>query len=248
MFVPGGSELCDQPHKVKGGTMESKRRKINQIIEDRVKKWEYEKTQLQTKAIPIRPVVSISREAGSGGRIIAERLAQKLGFDLFHQEVVHEMAKNADISVRFIETLDERGLNTLDNWIASLVDERYLWPDQYLHHLMKVVGTIGKHGNSIIVGRGANFILPPEVRISVRIIAPFEVRCGHVAKEFELTPDEAARRITKTESTRKSFVWKYFNASIADPENYSLVINTGLVSMDDAVEIIEKVVQRRVKQ
>ena len=227
--------------------MESKRRKINQIIEDRVKKWEYEKTQFQTKAIPIRPVVSISREAGSGGRIIAERLAQKLGFDLFHQEVVHEMAKNADISVRFIETLDERGLNTLDNWIASLVDERYLWPDQYLHHLMKVVGTIGKHGNSIIVGRGANFILPPEVRISVRIIAPFEVRCAHVAKEFELTPDEAARRITKTESTRKSFIWKYFNASIADPENYSLVINTGLVSMDDGVEIIENAVQRRLK-
>ncbi len=240
--------LCDEPRKVKGGTMESKRRKTNQIIEDRVKKWEYEKTQFQTKAAPIRPVVSISREAGSGGRIIAERLAQKLGFDLFHQEVVHEMAKNADISVRFIETLDERGLNTLDNWIASLVDERYLWPDQYLHHLMKVIGTIGKHGNSIIVGRGANFILPPEVKISVRIIAPYEFRCAHVAKEFNLTPDEAARRITKTESTRKSFIWKYFNASIADPENYGLVINTGVLSMDDCVEIIEKAVERRLKQ
>ena len=228
--------------------MESKRRKINQIIEERVKKWEYEKTQFQTQPIPIRPVVSISREPGSGGRIIAERLSQKLGFDLFHQEVVHEMAKNADISIRFIETLDERGLNTLDNWIASLVDERYLWPDQYLHHLMKVIGTIGKHGNSIIVGRGANFILPPEVRVSVRIIAPYEARCAHVAKEFDLTPDDAARRITKTESTRKSFIWKYFNASITDPENYGLVINTGVVSMDDAVAIIDMAVQRRLKQ
>ncbi len=247
MTVPGGWS-CEQPRKVKGGIMESKRRKINQVIEEQVKKWEYEKAQAQPQVIPIRPVVSISREPGSGGRIIAERLSQKLGFDLFHQEVVHEMAKNADISIRFIETLDERGLNTLDNWIASLVDERYLWPDQYLHHLMKVIGTIGRHGNSIIVGRGANFILPPEVRISVRIIAPYEVRCAHVAKEFNLTPDEAARRITKTQSTRKSFVWKYFNASIADPENYGLVINTGVVSMDDAVEIIERAVQRRLKQ
>lgn len=227
--------------------MESKKRNINQIIEERVKKWEYEKSQLETKMVPIRPVVSISREAGSGGRIIAERLSQKLGFDLFHQEVVHEMAKNADISVRFIETLDERGLNTLDNWIASLVDERYLWPDQYLHHLMKVIGTIGKHGNSIIVGRGANFILPPEIRISVRIIAPYEIRCAHVAKEFDLTPDQAARRITKTESVRKSFIWKYFNASIADPENYGMVLNTGVVSMDDAVDIIETAVKRHHK-
>ncbi|SMC85447.1 Cytidylate kinase [Desulfocicer vacuolatum DSM 3385] len=228
--------------------MESKRRRLNQIIEEQVKQWEYEKKQLQTKAMPLRPVVSLSREPGSGGRIIAERLAKKLGFALFHQEVVHEMAKNADISVRFIETLDERRLNTLDNWIASLVDDRYLWPDQYLHHLMKVIGTIGEHGNSVVVGRGSNFILPPEVRISVRIIAPFEMRCSHVAKTFGLSEDEAGRRITKTQSARKSFIWKYFNASISDPGNYALLINTGVVSMDEAVQIIETAVQQRVKE
>jgi len=230
---------------MKGGTMESKGRKINQIIEDQVKKWEFEKNQLDTKAMPLRPVVTLSREPGSGGRIIAERLAEKLGFALFHQEVVHEMAKHADISVRFIETLDERRLNTLDNWIASLVDDRYLWPDQYLHHLMKVIGTIGEHGNSIIVGRGSNFILPPEVRFSVRIIAPFEVRCGHVAKTFGLSQDEAGRRITKTQSSRKSFIWKYFNAAIDDPENYAMVVNTGMVSIDEAVGIIATAIEKR---
>ena len=223
--------------------MEGKRRRVNQLIEEQVRKWAYEKSRVEAPAAPPRPVVSISREPGSGGRIIAERLAKKLGFSLFHQEVVHEMAKDADISVRFLETLDERALNTLDNWIASLVDERYLWPDQYLHHLMKVIGIIGKHGNSVIVGRGANFILPPEVRISVRIIAPFEDRCRHVAEAFGLTMDEAGRRITNTASARKSFIWKYFNASIGDPGNYALTINTGVVSIDDAVEAIATLVK-----
>lgn len=225
--------------------METKKRSTSQIIEQHVKKWEYEKSiSKEKKEVPV-PVVTISREPGSGGRIIAEKLAEKLEFDLFQQEVVHDMAKDADISVRFLEILDERALTTLDNWIASLVDKRYLWPDKYLHHLMKVIAAIGKHGASVIVGRGANFILPPEIRISIRIIAPFEFRCRHVADEFGLSMDEAGRRITKTESTRRSFIRKYFNTSIADTNNYDMLINTGFMSIDEVVHIMAELVKKR---
>ena len=225
--------------------METKKRSTSQIIEQHVKKWEYEKSiSKEKKEVPV-PVVTISREPGSGGRIIAEKLAEKLEFDLFQQEVVHDMAKDADISVRFLEILDERALTTLDNWIASLVDKRYLWPDKYLHHLMKVIAAIGKHGASVIVGRGANFILPPEIRISIRIIAPFEFRCRHVADEFGISMDEAGRRITKTESTRRSFIRKYFNTSIADINNYDMLINTGFMSIDEVVHIMAELVKKR---
>ncbi len=225
--------------------METRKRSTSQIIEQHIKKWEYEKTLSQEKEVLPSPVVSISREPGSGGRIIAEKLAEQLGFDLFHQEVVHDMAKDANISMRFLEILDERALTTLDNWIASLVDKRFLWPDKYLHHLMKVIAAIGRHGSSVIVGRGANFILSPEIRISVRIIAPFEFRCRHVADEFGLSMDEAGRRITKTESTRRSFIRQYFNTSIADPNNYDMLINTGAVSMDESVKIVAELVKQR---
>ncbi|MCP4118331.1 MAG: cytidylate kinase-like family protein [Desulfobacteraceae bacterium] len=228
--------------------MVAQRRSTNKIVEEQVTKWNYVKSGLGTKKVEPAPVVTISREAGSGGRIVAERLATKLGFDLFHQEVVHEMAKDADISLRFMETLDERGLNMLDNWIAALVDERYLWPDQYMQHLMKVIGTIGKHGKSVIVGRGANFILPVKTRISVRIIAPFDLRRRHVAKEFDLSETEAERRITLTESRRRSFVRRYFNASISDIHHYDMVINTQNLDLDDAVAAIEAVMQERMKR
>ena len=227
--------------------MVSQRRSTHKIVEEHITKWNYEKSGVGTKKIAPAPVVMISREAGSGGRIVAERVAAKLGFDLFHQEVVHEMAKDADISVRFMETLDERGLNMLDNWIAALVDERYLWPDQYMQHLMKVIGTIGKHGKSVIVGRGANFILPLKTRISVRIIAPFDLRRRRVAKEFNLSETEAERRITLTESRRRSFTRRYFNASISDIFHYDMVINTGNLELDDAVAAISAAVQQRMK-
>jgi cytidylate kinase len=148
------------------------------------------------------------------------------------------MAKRAEVSEQLLATLDEKGLSILEDWIASLVNDRHLWPDQYLQHLMNVIGTIGKHGRAVVVGRGANFILPPQQRFRVRITAPQRLRIDNVAHDFNLSPDEAKRRVIKTESNRKAFVRKYFNADIADPTNYDLVLNTQTLSVDNAVEVI----------
>jgi cytidylate kinase len=210
---------------------------ISQIIEEQVHRWQIQqKEKPQEKAIV--PVVTISREPGSGGRIVAQNIADRLGFEVFHQEVLHEMAKRAEVSEQLLATLDERGLSILEDWISSLVHDRHLWPDQYLQHLMNVIGTIGKHGRSVVIGRGANFILPPEQRFRVRITAPQRLRIKNVARDFNLSPDEAKRRVIKTESNRKAFIRKYFNADIADPTNYDLVINTDTLTVDNAVDVV----------
>ncbi len=210
---------------------------IPRIIEEQVHRWQL----TQKKEIPEKEgvsIVTLSREPGSGGRIIASRLAEKLNIDIFHQEVIHQIAKNADVSESLLETLDERGLNTLEHWIASLVHDRHLWPDRYMQHLMKVIGTIGNHGRAIVVGRGANFILPNDKRFAVRIVAPLAWRTENVAKEFDLSPEDAKRRVLRTDSDRKAFIRKYFNADIADPNNYDLTINTATLDLNDAVNVI----------
>lgn len=210
---------------------------IPRIIEEQVHRWQL----TQKKDVPEKEgvsIVTLSREPGSGGRIIAARLAQKLKIDIFHQEVIHEIAKSADVSEKLLETLDERGLSTLEHWISSLVHERHLWPDRYMQHLLKVIGTIGKHGRAVIVGRGANFVLPAGKRFAVRIVAPQAWRIKNVAKEFSLSPEDAKRRVLRTESDRRAFIRKYFNADIADPNNYDLVINTATLNLDDAVNVI----------
>ncbi|MGD8470293.1 MAG: cytidylate kinase-like family protein, partial [Desulfobacteraceae bacterium] len=183
-------------------------------------------------------IITLSGEPGAGGRIVAARLADTLDIEIFHKEVINEMAKSADVSEKLVETLDERGLSTLEDWISSLVHERHLWPDRYMQHLMKVIGTIGKHGRAVIVGRGANFILPPEKRFSVRIVAPQAWRIKNVAREYNISPEDAKRRVMRTESDRRAFIRKYFNADIADPTNYDLTINTAVLSVDDAVKVI----------
>jgi cytidylate kinase len=210
---------------------------VTRIIEDQIHRYQIAHSERKEEK-PGISVVTLSREPGSGGRIVATRLAEKLGIDIIHQEVIHEMAESAHVSEQLLETLDEKGLSILEDWISSLVNKRYLWPDRYMQHLMKVIGTIGRHGRAVIVGRGANFILPPEKRFSVRIVAPQAWRINNIAKEFGLSPEDAKRRVMRTESDRRAFIRKYFNADIADPTNYDLVINTATLNVDDAVKMI----------
>lgn len=212
-------------------------RSVEQLIEEQMKRWQLMNTE-KREAKEVLPVITISREPGSGGRIVAQNLAAKLTAEVFHQEVLHEMAKRAEVSDQMLATMDERGLSILEDWISSLVFDRHMWPDEYLRHLMNVIGTIGKHGRAVVVGRGANFILPPEQRFRVRITAPRRFRICKVAQKFSLSEEEAKRRVIKTESDRKAFIRKYFNADIADPDNYDLTINTENLRVDQAADVI----------
>jgi cytidylate kinase len=217
--------------------MKTKTRTVQQIIEEQMQRWQLMKTEKVKEKQGVF-TITISREPGSGGRIMAKKLAEKLGFEVFHQEVLHEIARRADVSEKLLETLDEKGLNVLEDCISSLVYDRHLWPDEYLKHLMKVIGAIGEHGRAIIVGRGANFVIPPENRFRLRIVAPQNIRIANVARTFDVTAEDAKRRIIRTESDRRAFVRKYFNADIADPINYDFVINTGDLEIEKSVEAV----------
>ena len=217
--------------------MKTKSRSIELIIEEQMQRWQLMKSK-KVKEKQGVSTITISREPGSGGRVVAKKLAAKLDFKVFHQEVLLEIAKRADVSDKLLATLDEKGLTVLEDCISALVYDRHLWPDEYLKHLMKVIGAIGEHGRAIIVGRGANFVVPPQNRLRVRIVAPQKVRIANVARIFEVTPEDARRRIIRTESDRRAFIRKYFNADITDPINYDIVINTGGLEIDKAVEAV----------
>ena len=217
--------------------MKTRPRSIEQIIEEQMQRWQLTKTKKVEEKQGVS-IITISREPGSGGRVVAKKLATKLGFEVYHQEVLHEIAKRADVSEKLLETLDEKGLTVLEDCISSLVYDRHLWPDEYLKHLMKVIGAIGEHGRAVIVGRGANFVIPPDNRFRLRIVAPRPVRIANLTRTYEVTAEAAKRRIIRTESDRRAFIRKYFNADIADPINYDLIINTGTLEIDKAVNAV----------
>ncbi len=201
---------------------------IETFIKEQIEKWN-KRTHTQI------PVITISSEPGSGGRAIARGLAKRLNIDLFDRDIVKEIAESAHISGAVIETMEKDRLSGIEDFIASLVSNRYLWPGVYLDHLMKVVAAIASHGNAIIVGRGANFLIPQEDRLSIRTIAPLATRVNHVSKEFDVTREEAKRRVINREKRRSAFIRQSFNADVGDPHNYDLVINTRKLDIDAAL-------------
>ncbi|MDO9527721.1 MAG: cytidylate kinase-like family protein [Syntrophales bacterium] len=211
---------------------------IKQLVEEQFRKWEMRKKEESKKKIP-SPVITVSREPGSNGHLIAMELARQLDLDLFDVNIINEVAKSAKMSERVVRTLDEKGRSLLDELVNTLEKERHLWDHQYLNHLTKVLGTIGKHGRAVILGRGANFILPSDTTLKVRIIAPDKVKIKNIASELGISKTEAKLRIMNVKSERKAFMKKYFNVNVADPMHYDLVLNTANLSVDAAVDVIK---------
>lgn len=201
---------------------------IEIFIKDQIDKW-------KKKTHSNIPVITISSQPGSGGRIIAKGLAKRLNIDLFDRDIVKEIAESSHISGAVIETMEKERLTGVQDFISSLVNDRYLWPGVYLDHLMEVVAAIASHGNAIIVGRGANFLIPPAKCLSVRVIAPIDFRIEKVAKEFGVTREDAKRRVIKRENRRAAFIRQSFNADVANPQNYDLAINTQKLNLDAAM-------------
>jgi len=159
--------------------------------------------------------------------------------DLIGAQIIQHVAEEADMSEKVIASLDEKEVRLRDSWIESLFRTRHIWPDEYLRYLTKVVGTIGKQGNTVIVGRGAQFILPPEETFRVRLIAPREIRIRNVMRDSETDYEASERYVYKTEADRNAFHRKYFHADWTNSLYYDLVINTGCMGVEGAVAAVE---------
>jgi len=233
--------------------VEDEKTTIDRLVEQQVKRWralmDEGRNVFDDDLIPGqakgKPVITISREPGSGGSEIARKLSKDLSMDLMGGQIIQHVAESAKMSRKVIESLDEKDVTRRDSWLTALFRDRHLWPDEYLQHLIKVIGTIGRYGNAIIVGRGANHILPQEIAFRVRIIAPLEDRIKYVIEDRKCTKAEAEQFVVKTENNRKAFIRKYFNVDVADPRLYDIVINTGGVTIEGATEAIKVAFQMR---
>jgi len=222
--------------------MKTQARSIDALVNEQLKKWQIQnKEQKKVKAKP-GPVITISREPGSGGSEIARRLARDLNMDLIGAQIIQKIAESADISTRIIQSLDEREVTRRDIWLESMFETRHLWHDEYLFHLTRVIGTMGRQGNFVIVGRGAQFILPPEDTFRLRFVAPMEFKIANVVRDFGSSKTDAEKYIIKTDSDRLAYLRKHFNADWTDPSHYDMVINTGKLGIDGTVEAIKAAV------
>ena len=211
------------------------KKSLTGIIDAQVKKWEISQTKKFKQTI--KPVIAISRLPGSGGWFLAQRVAKDLKMDYWDRQIIDEVAKSAKVSKRMLTSLDEQDKSMLDDWIESL-GERHVWPYEFMEHLTKVIGAIGAHGNAVIVGRGASYILPPEALSQGGRHSPPGGKGEQRGELLQGAEEEAKQRILTVESERIAFMRKYFNIDVLDPNYYDIVINTQYFKLDEASKII----------
>lgn len=220
--------------------MDKTPRSLDALVEHQVRKWTAERKHVPTVVGPARrwPVVTLSREYGAHGAAVGRLLAERLGFDFWDKKLVQTIADDAGASQRVIETLDEQRKNAFADVLGSLLKSHGLSASEYFERLARVVQTISDHGAAVVLGRGANYLVPADRALRVRVIAPFEVRVAGVMARGGLDEKGARAEVRLIDTERAAFVRQAYGRDVADPADYDVVLNAGSLDAPAAVEVM----------
>lgn len=221
----------------------------SQLINKSFKKSDLSKKTFSSSKIKFHPCITVSRETGSGGRLITHLVAKKLRLKLYDKEFVDLIAKSAKKRKSVIESLDEKSHDLVESIAESLKPEKdKLSYGRYFKYLCETILSLAKKNRVVILGRGANFIIPPQHCLRVRVVAPLKFRIANTIKYEKKSPLQASKHIKKKHYSRKDFVRRYFFKDISNANYYDLVINTKHLSLKQAVTLIIKAYKERFPQ
>lgn len=217
----------------------------NELLEKRLENCERRPGRGKEGGLFYGPYLLISRQKGAGGNAVAQLVGKRLGWQVFDNEIVDEIAKKANVRRQLIESLDEREREMIQDAIAQLLNPQAIGTLDYLVYLKQIVLTLGHHGDVIIVGRGARFILPGQFGLSVRLVAPVEARIRRIAAKAGLSQEAARVAVEQMDRERVQLVHRHFGHDVADPLNHDLIINTDAMSVEAAAEIVLTALRRK---
>jgi len=186
----------------------------------------------------VGPCLLVSRELGAGGSQIAMEAAQRLGWEHLDKEIIKKLASQYGTPRVVLDAVDEKKVGWVADILNGWVEGHGFSQLSYVNRLGCLFNLAAKHGNVVIVGRGAKFLLPKAAGFSVRIIAPLEFRIEQVILRHGVTAHEARRLVERSDADRKAFIKTFFHHDVSDPHSHDLVINVHLVTSDFAVELI----------
>jgi len=213
---------------------------IESIIDRQLRRWEFQRLMAAKEAErkpKFRPAITVSRTLGARGEEIAQRLAELTGFHLMDREIIDAIASDFGIQTRMVELFDETTRSELESWFDGIIRGRIIDSSDYLKSLAKTIGSIMRHGETILMGRGANIIIGPNRGFHIRVVAPMAKRIMVICQERNITDDEAEKLIAENDNRQIKFIRKSFGADIDDSTLYDLVINSDAIGIDGAVEL-----------
>lgn len=177
-------------------------------------------------------LITISRMMGAGAEVISERVARKLGLELYNDERLPSVAREIGLKSEELASLDEKE----PGFFERLWSNR---PMVMLDLLQSVVYEIARRGDGVIVGHGGQVMLKEfDCALHVHIEASFDRRVERIMQLHNLDPRTAENMVRKSDHQRGGFLRYAFNMNWEDPALYDMVVNTEKVGIDTAAQLI----------
>jgi len=220
---------------------------VDRLLERQAKRWEVSRRLGEQGGEAARralvhlaegPWLTISRQIGSRGEETAKTVAERLDWPLYDREILATIARETHTKERIISRLDEHAVGHLNDLLRNLVVPDDMGQARFLTEMARVVWTLAREGEVIVLGRGANWILNPRFGVRVRLVAPLDVRVSRVAEREGIDLPAADKRVRGHDAEQQAFIRQAFGKQIEDPLGYDLVLNVEHLGPEAAASTI----------
>lgn len=202
-------------------------------------------------------VITISRQFGAGGKTIGQKVAEALGYTFLDEDIIQIIAEKAKVSPGWVESVEKEAGGRLSRIVTKMVsrplidrvlkDEKgYIDEQIYIDYLVVIIAQMAEEGNVVFLDRGSQYILNdfPEA-FHILLINSFANRVKFMMTHYDLSQSRATQIVKSEEKRRMNLYRKIGKQDYDQPELYHMVLNMARVDLDDAVQMILQLVQRK---
>ncbi len=197
-------------------------------------------------------VITFSSSFGSGGSVVAGRVAEKLGWDLHNRAIPMEVASRLSVPLEAALANDEASQSRIgrvlakfsvqfasESSAASFPPEAFVQEDAFKVNSESVIRTLAATSDCVIVGRAAAIIFGNvPTAFHVRLDGSPDLRVIQGAKALNISKEESTRRRIETDRARSLYVRHFYEADWTNPRLYHLVLDSTAISLGTCVEIV----------
>ena len=205
------------------------------------------------------PLITVTRQYGSGGSAVARLVAEGLGWTVIDNEFVDEVARRAGLPPKQVAALEERTPGLLERLARALAVAS---PEMFVttagvpraedeevtitRITERIIADAAADGRVVLVGRGAQAILAqrPEA-LHLYVVASRAWRARLVVHRLGVDPSEVERLLDETDRQRDRYVKEHYGRVREDPTNYDLVLNSERLTIEGAAALVMAEVRRR---
>ena len=199
-------------------------------------------------------VVTISRHFGAGGHTLGEKLCERYGLRLVDASTIEQLARKAKISPNWLSAMEKEASSTLLSAVSSVVSRGLFYKGpgtpleredrrRYIEFLSTTFSTMADEDGYVVVGRGAQCILKDHPKaLHFLLVADYESRVSFLMEHHDLSRPEAESEIRARERERAALGSRLFEANLDEMSLYHLILNTGRLPYEVALEAVYPVV------